>query len=89
MKASAVKLAAGAYEVVAGETTLGYVNRTGRPGVDDYPWEWYLAHGIESQLLTGRATGLTDTKAGSVELVMLAAGYDSNGNPAEESRRET
>lgn len=45
--------------------TIAYAARTGRPGVDDYPWDWYFLHGVVTvydwTAYRGRTSGTVDT----------------------------
>ena len=45
---------------------------TGRTGVDNYPWDWYLAEGVESR--TRRSAGPTDTLRSAKWAILDALG---------------
>lgn len=52
------KIRAGEYALFDGDKLIAYVSLTGRPGVDNYPWEWHLVENIDIKQTTGRADAL-------------------------------
>jgi hypothetical protein len=56
-----------------GGTLLAQAVRTGRAGIDDYPWDWYLAYGIKP-VPGHKASGVTDTLREAKEKACAAAG---------------
>jgi hypothetical protein len=52
--------------------TVGYVTLTGRPGVDNYPWDWYLAPNVHS--IGHRESGVSDTLRSGKAYVLAALG---------------
>lgn len=68
------KREAGNYEVVSSDgTVVATIVLTGRPGVDNYPWDYSIMD--ERAAKYGRMFGVTDTKAAALDKIrtMLAA----------------
>ena len=68
------KREAGNYEVVSSDgTVVATIVLTGRPGVDNYPWDYAIVD--ERAADHGRMFGVTDTKAAALDKIrtMLAA----------------
>lgn len=58
-----------------GQVLFGHVARTGRPGVDHYPWEWWVdvEFDLPAATLPGKPLGHTETKRSAVEKLALLA----------------
>ena len=59
-------------------TTVAIITRSGTPGRDNYPWDWYLADGWQEPQISGlpqayrKTSGVTDTMAAAVDHVQSA-----------------
>jgi hypothetical protein len=62
-----VTLGPGSYRGDVDGQGVARIERTGRPGVDDYPWDWYV---IE----IGRGAGVADTLRSAKAKVAEALG---------------
>jgi hypothetical protein len=60
--------------------TVGYVTMTGRPGVDDYPWDWYLAPAVHSPAGV-REAGVSDTLRSGKAYILAALGESEGSRP--------
>jgi hypothetical protein len=67
MKIKMTKVVAGDYDITLDGAAVGKVVLTGRPGVDNYPWEWWID--TAAVPLEGRPQGTTDTKGAAVDKV--------------------
>ena len=62
----------GEYALLVHGVEMATVTKTGTH-LDDYPWDWYLARGIEPKD-GGRASGVADTMASAKRQAELALG---------------
>jgi hypothetical protein len=61
------KIEAGSYRVVNPDgTTVATITLTGRPGVDDYPWDYV----IHDDRVTKHSCGVTDSKSAALDRVL-------------------
>jgi hypothetical protein len=60
------KVEAGSYRLVdPNGTIIATISLTGRPGVDDYPWDYV----IHDDRITRNSTGVTDSKSAALDRV--------------------
>ena len=52
---------------------LAQATRTGRYGADDYPWDWWLAHGVPA-VIGRKQSGVTDSLRDAKEKARAAVG---------------
>lgn len=71
------KVEAGHYAVVASDgTVVANIVLTGRPGVDNYPWEWYFTDTPHAPTAP-RLLGTSDTKSAALDRVLTMLKEDA------------